>query len=145
MKRLLRIILWLASVLLCAGPGGFLFLAGIMALMQSALRGFVGYQLLGSDPQAESGLWTGGICSALSLGMICIGGLLTLTPLGVSAINKRLLGMGEKVESHSIETSNRSGFWRTFAILCAILACCILAGVGLYFYGNHLGKESVGL
>lgn len=139
MKRLSRIILWLASVLLCAGPGGFLFLAGMMALMQSALRGFVGYQLLGSDPQAESGLWTGGICSAFSLGMICIGGLLTLTPLGVSAISKRLLRTDEKVESHSVETRNKAGFGRTFAILCAILACCILAGVGLYFFDNYLG------
>lgn len=84
-------------------------------------------------------MYTGLIVGALSLGMICIGGLLTLTPLGVSAVSKRLLGMDEKVESHSVETKNKSGFWRSFAILCAILACCILAGVGLYLFDNYLG------
>lgn len=36
----------------------------------------------------------------------------------------------EKLESHGVGTRNKSGFWGTFAILCAVFACCILAGVG---------------
>ncbi|MDP1713608.1 MAG: hypothetical protein Q8L41_02590 [Anaerolineales bacterium] len=138
MKRLLRIALWLASVLLCAGPGGLLVVAGVIWLAQSALSGIVGYQLLGSNPQAESGMYAGIIMGGLSLGMICIGGLLTLAPLGVSSLNKRLLHSDEKFEGHGVGTRNKSGFWRTFAILCAILACCILASLGgLYLY-NYL-------
>ena len=138
MKRLLRIVLWLASVLLCAGPGGLLVLAGVMTLAQSSLSAIVGYQLLGSNPQAESGMYAGLVVGALSLGMICIGGLLTLVPLGVSSINKRLLHSDEKFENRGVGTRNKSGFWGTFAILCAVLACCILASLGgLYLYNTN--------
>ena len=110
MKRLLRIVLWLASELLCAGPGGLLVLAGVMTLAQSSLSAIVGYQLLGRNPQAESGMYAGLIVGALSLGMICVGGLLTLVPLGVSSINKRLLHSDEKFENRGVGTRNKSGF-----------------------------------
>jgi len=130
MKRLLRIVLWLASVLLCAGSGGILVVAGVLWLPTSAASAIVGYQLLGSDPQAESGMYIGLIFSALSLSMICIGGLLTLTPLWVSSVSKRLLHLDEQAKSRGVGTRNKSGLWRTFATLGAILICCILASVG---------------
>lgn len=123
MKRLLRIVLWLASVLLCAGPGGLLVVVGVIWLAYSSFYAIVGYSLLGSNPQAESGIYAGLSVGALSLDMICIGGLLTLLPLGVSSFNKRLL-------SNGVETRKKSGFLGTFAILGAVLACCILASLG---------------
>ncbi len=44
----------------------------------------------------------------------------------------------ERVESHAVAMRNKSGFWGTFAILCAVLACCILAGGGgLYLYNTN--------
>lgn len=123
MKRLLTIVLWLTSVLLCAGPGGFLVVVGLIGLPYSALSALMGYQLLGSDPRAESGIFIGLIFVALYLGMMCIGGLLTLVPLGVSSFNKRLL-------SNGVETRKKSGFLGTFAILGAVFACCILVSLG---------------
>jgi len=131
MKRLLTIVLWLASVLLCAGPGGFLVVVGLIGLPYSALSAYMGYQLLGSDPRAESGIVIGLSFVVLYLGIMCIGGLLTLVPLAVSSFNKRLL-------SNGVETRKKSSFLGTFAILGTVFACCILVSLGgLYFYNTN--------